>query len=124
MADIKEEFEKADPQKSAEESVGAEKELGEHKERLPSPEVESHEKLRQEIEAMDVNDGLKPQVSQTAQDIKSNTPEEKIKKLLLIAQQKGVVYAVNVAKKMDDPYVLDMLHDALAKEGLYKKFKQ
>ena len=39
------------------------------------------------------------------------------------AKSKGVVYAVNVAKKMDDPFVLDKLHDNLAKEGYYKSFK-
>lgn len=95
----------------------------EHTEPRQNQEVLDQTTLRQEIEAMDVDDDLKPQVSQAASDLKNAAPDEKIKKLLLVAEQKGVVYAVTVAKKMDDPYVLDMLHDALAAQGHYKKFK-
>ena len=91
----------------------------------PEPQEASDQKeLRQKIEAMDVDDSVKPQVSQTAQDIKTAGQDEKIKKLLLVAEQKGVVYAVSVAKKMDDPHVLDVFHDALAAQGFYKKFKE
>lgn len=53
------------------------------------------------------------------------TPEQEgqIKLLLETAKKKGVVEAVAAAKKINDPYLLDIFHDVLAKEGLYKKFK-
>lgn len=91
---------------------------------LPSPEMGQQEDLRAKIEAMDLDDATAAQATQTAQSLQGAGQEEKIKKLLLLAQEKGVIYAVNVAKKMDDAYILDMFHDALAKEGLYAKFKE
>lgn len=102
--------ERVEPAESQE--LPAEKEANEQKE------------LRQKIETAGLDDGLKQQATQTAQTLTGATQEEKIKKLMLIVEQKGIIYAVNVAKKMDDPYVLDMFHDALAEQGLYKKFKE
>jgi hypothetical protein len=46
--------------------------------------------------------------------------EMKVKKLLEIAKAKGVIFAVSVAKKINDPYVLDSLHDRLIEGGYYK----
>jgi hypothetical protein len=40
--------------------------------------------------------------------------ESKIQKLLDLAGSKGVVYAVKVARSLEDYYALDMMHDALA----------
>ena len=48
--------------------------------------------------------------------------KEKIEHLLKIAREKGVVFAIKVAKEMKDPHILDILHDILAKEGYYKDF--
>ena len=65
----------------------------------------------------------KLQVTAQAETIKSLPDQEKIKKLLGIAKKKGVVYAVNIAKRMNSDFILDTLHDTLAKEGYYKNFK-
>ena len=58
-----------------------------------------------------------------ALDVKSigaTTDEEsKIQKLLDLAQSKGVVYAVKVARDLKDYYALDMMHDALV-DKLYE----
>lgn len=40
--------------------------------------------------------------------------EEKVHKLVELAQVKGVAHAVRVAKRMNDLYVLDTMHDELA----------
>lgn len=57
---------------------------------------------------------------------KKNDAEDQIQHLLDLSKVKGVVYAVKVARQVDDNYILDMLHDkmigeefqkALAKEG-------
>lgn len=114
----------AAPVQRPREALPEQKESLEKKEAIEGSQPETGETLRQKIEAMDIDDGLKPQASQTASDLKTAAPQEKINKLLLIAKEKGVAYAVSVAKKMGDPYVLDMLHDALAREGLYKQFKE
>jgi hypothetical protein len=81
-----------------------------------------HKKIRREIETMDLDENLKLQASAKANDMRSLDSKEKIKTLLQIAQKKGVIFAVKVAKNMNDPYILDTFHDALAKEGYYKKF--
>jgi hypothetical protein len=77
--------------------------------------------LRANIERMDLDDGLKTQANSQAQQMKSLADDAKLAKLLDDAKKKGVIYAVTVAKKMD-PYILDSLHDLLAKEGYYKNF--
>jgi|SRR3989344_2711506 len=80
------------------------------------------QKMRQEIENMDLDDSLKLQATNHANDIKYLEDDAKVKKLLQVAKDKGVVVAVRAAKNLNNPYVLDALHDALAKEGHYKKF--
>jgi len=93
-----------------------------------APEKESsYEKivsdgLRREIELMDVDDNLKKQAEQKANQIHALADDDKLKKLLVIAKEKGLVFAIKVAKSMNDPFILDTLHDALAKEGFYKDF--
>ena len=89
-----------------------------------SGQAEDIKALRQEIEKTDIDDSLKLQAQTQAQDMAGLDEEKKIKKLLELANAKGIIYAVAVAKKMDDPYVLDKLHDTMAAEGLYKNFKQ
>ena len=73
--------------------------------------------------ADNLDDNLEKQVQSHVNDLNALEEENKLKKLLEIAELKGVIFAVNVAKKMDDPYMLDILHDSLAKEGYYKNLK-
>lgn len=50
-----------------------------------------------------------------ARHIGAMTDEEsKVQKLLDLAQVKGVVHAVKVARSLKDYYVLDMMHDELS----------
>jgi len=80
--------------------------------------------LKDKIEKMELDDSLKQQIQNTAQTIKNLKDEKKIKILLETAKEKGVVYAINVAKKMNDAYLVDTLHDVLSESGLYKKFSK
>src|SRR3989338_2408635 len=89
---------------------------------LSKEELDIQKKIREKIEEIHLDSDAKQQAGNQAQSIKYLQEEGKIKSLLKIVKEKGVVYAVNVAKKMDDPYILDELHDILAKEGYYKKF--
>jgi hypothetical protein len=45
--------------------------------------------------------------------------ESRVKNLVDIAMQKGVVHAVNVARHIDDNYVLDKFHDKMMAEELH-----
>jgi hypothetical protein len=59
-------------------------------------------------------------IASDAQSIGAITDEEsKIQKLLDLAGTKGVVYAVKVARKLDDYYALDVMRDTLA-DKLYE----
>ena len=80
------------------------------------------EELKREIELMQLDDNLKKQAEQKANKISFLADDDKLEKLMAIAREKGVIFAVKVAKSMNDPFILDTLHDALAKEGLYKDF--
>ncbi|MSU54748.1 MAG: hypothetical protein EXS48_02890 [Candidatus Staskawiczbacteria bacterium] len=91
------------------------------KEQSVAPSDE-HEKIKAQIENMVLGDDAKIQVQTHSNDFQSLEATGKIEKLLQLTKQKGVIFAVAVAKKMNDPYVLDTLHDTLAKEGYYKEF--
>jgi len=92
-------------------------------EREPSAEDKNIEReLFREIEMMQIDENLKKEAEQKANKIHFLGDDEKIKHLLEVAREKGVVFAVKVAKSMNEPYLLDTFHDLLAKEGLYKDF--
>jgi len=82
------------------------------------------EGLKREIELMQIDDSLKIEAGQKANKIQTLADDDKLKELLRIAKEKGVIYAIQVCKKMNDPYLLDTLHDMLAKEGYYTKFSK
>lgn len=104
-----------------------EKELGgegiEKKEILINQEELIKDQLQKEVEKIKLSPSLKDDVQQKAVQIQSLTPKGKLQKLLQLAQDRGVAFAVTVAKNMNDPYTLDTFHDTLAKEGLYQKFQ-
>jgi hypothetical protein len=80
------------------------------------------EELKREIELMNIDDNLKKQAEQKANKISFLADDDKLKKLMALAREKGVVFAIKTAKSMNDPFILDTLHDALAQEGFYKDF--
>lgn len=55
-------------------------------------------------------------VIKTAKDLKSLDKTNQVKSLVNLSFTKGVFFAVEVAKKLDDPYILDELHDELVKQ--------
>ena len=92
----------------------------ERKETSPYESVVSDE-LKKEIEMMELDDTEKVEAKKKAEKIEFLGEKEKVEHLLDLAREKGVVFAIQVAKKMGDSYILDILHDILAQEGLYKK---
>lgn len=80
------------------------------------------EELKQEIEMMEQDDKTKAEAKNKAEKIRVLGEKEKIEHLLEIARDKGVIFAIQVARKMNEPYILDILHDTLGKEGFFKDF--
>lgn len=102
--------------------------VGHEKEDLSVEQEPDQQELRQAMEKLGLDDGAPAQASasdeSTVRQAGGPKQEEKVRKLMDVAKEKGVVFAVAMAKKLNDPYVLDMFHDALAAQGLYKKFKE
>ncbi len=94
--------------------------------------TEKEKIIRHELLEQTSKRKLAPQLKDVEEEVKKKTEElklkslnqeEKIKYLLNLAQEKGVVFAVKVAQKLGDDYCLDVFHDILAKNSLYKQFK-
>lgn len=84
-----------------------------------SPEKEK-EMLRQTVSERIAQPSSQPVATQSVQQVQSQPKERQIKLLTDLAFEKGIPHAVEVVKKMDNPYLLDEFHDALVDE-LYKK---
>ncbi|MCD6148291.1 hypothetical protein J7J18_02855 [bacterium] len=106
------------------EEIQEKKERGEEKEFLTAEEKIIKEKLRREIELMKINPELQDEARKKAQEIKELDVQGKIKNLLLAAEQEGVAFAVKIAEGLKDSYLLDVFHDILARDGLFKRFKK
>lgn len=86
-------------------------------------EIITKEALKREIDTMELDDDLKAEAVEKAKRIQTLGEEEKIEHLLGITKDKGIAFAVKVAKQMNDPFVLDTFHDILVKEwASYKQF--
>ena len=96
-------------------------EAKETQEKSANDEIVNKE-LRRVIELMELDESLKIEAQKKAAKIQVLADDDKLKKLLEIAQEKGVLLAIKTAKSMNDPFLLDAFHDILAREGYYQKF--
>lgn len=64
--------------------------------------------------------GQQKAVAQKVQQIRKQSKERQIQLLIELAFEKSIAQAVEVAKQLDNPYLLDEFHDALVDE-LYNK---
>ncbi|MFA6190051.1 MAG: hypothetical protein WC711_00860 [Candidatus Staskawiczbacteria bacterium] len=84
--------------------------------------------LRREIEKMELNPDLAKEVEVQKEKLEYLGEQGKIQHLLELAKAKGgregLVFAVQTAKTMNEPYLLDLLHDVLVSEGLYQKLEK
>jgi hypothetical protein len=112
------------PKEIVEELYREKKEELEKRELLTEKEKAIREKLEEEIVKIKLSPTLTDEAKKKAIQIKSLNEKGKLKNLLDIVKTNGVAFAVDVARRMNDPYILDIFHDILAREGLYKKFKK
>jgi len=78
--------------------------------------------LLREINLSQSLDGNTVSVEDKKKKINFIDKKDKINILIKIAKEKGIDAAVKAAKEMNDPYILDTLHDILAKDEYYKNF--
>ena len=64
------------------------------------------------------------QIAKKAKEIESEPKERQIQLLVNLAFEKGIVQAVEVAKGLNNPYLLDELHDVLVDEYYNKLVEQ
>jgi len=82
------------------------------------------EQLEKEVIKMRGRTDLEDEAKDEALKIKALKTEERLKRLLGIAQAKGMVMAIRICKEMEDPYLLDIFHDTLASNGYYKSLSR
>lgn len=82
--------------------------------------------LRREIDLLAENPATEKDAEIEREKIAYLGEAEKIEHLLQLAREKGgqagVVLAVQIVKKMNEPYLTDLLHDSLSNGGFYKQF--
>jgi hypothetical protein len=111
--------------------VEAEKSF-EAKETLPKTEEEpakeiisaekdsAYNKILSKIKTSAAGDTNDEEIKSDAQEaIEKQDAESQIQHLVDIAQTKGVIHAVKVAKHLEDNYILDMFHDRLLSDELH-----
>ena len=112
--------------------IEAEKSL-EPKEALPKSEEEpakeiisaekdsAYNKILSKVKTPAAKDTNEEEVKIDAEKaIEKQDAESQIQHLVDIALEKGVIHAVNVAKHLEDNYVLDMFHDKLLSDELHE----
>lgn len=60
-------------------------------------------------------------ISQSANDLLSMDDQAQLSELIKLTFSKGVAFALDVARKLENPLVLDTFHDLLARDELYYK---
>jgi len=111
-----------------EEIFELEKKLAEKKQELAEKqEFEKHDKdilrevVKERISQVKVSTKPPaPQIAKKAKEIGVESKERQIQLLIDLVFQKGVEHAIEVARRLDNPYLLDELHDSLV-DKLYKK---
>jgi len=89
---------------------------------LTPNEKELKKQLQEKMEGIQLSAPVQQQTAQAAQDLSTQSLEQKVKQLLDFAQTKGLEYSVDIAKKTNDPLLIDLYHDILAKDGYFQKF--
>lgn len=89
---------------------------------IKKAESEELKELREKISKIQIKKEEKEKAGAEAEKLKYLSAKEKVEKILVLAATKGLAFAVETAKKLGDPLVLDLVHDILAKDKNYQKF--
>lgn len=110
----------------AEKMYSARKESAEEKEAGPEllneTEKLNREELVKKMQSKQLSDEDTVAVQAHAVDVsRASGAGAQLTKLVNLAHAKGVLYAIEVARKMRDPHLLDALHDMLAKDDNFRQ---
>ena len=80
--------------------------------------------IQDTMESIVLNDDAKAQALDDAGNLQQIEDDKKVEELLKLAKTKGrgVVYAITVAEKMGNSYVIDKLHDKMSAD--WQDYKQ
>ena len=99
------------------EGVESNREAQENKDR-----AEARQEIIREIEKTGLGPEETGQAAKQADDIKDETEQEQIQRLLELAEARGLVFAVETARKMNNHLLLDKFHDALVEDRIFRKY--
>lgn len=86
---------------------------------------EAQKRVREEI--IEAGKGLLPlqttdEASKAASELLTLDDRAQLSELIKLAFTKGVIFSLNVGRKLQNPLVLDTFHDLLASDDLYYRF--
>ena len=90
--------------------------------KLTEEEKEERKKFKEEIKKVKLPHEKRLEAQKEADTLREETVKGKVSHLLDLARTKGVVFADRVARESKNPLIIDLFHDILAKNGLFKKF--
>ncbi|OGZ58742.1 MAG: hypothetical protein A3B96_03195 [Candidatus Spechtbacteria bacterium RIFCSPHIGHO2_02_FULL_43_15b] len=100
-------------------------EFKERQEMTGSSEIQmERERLSQKSDDKQLSPEEEEEVRKEKLKIEKLDSDGRVKRIFDITKEKGVVFAVKLARALGDPYVEDKLHDILAKDENYKKFER
>jgi len=114
--------EKEELEKQIEARLKIEKQLERKPEFLTEEEKKEKEKIEKKIEKAEFPVKEEEKLKEEAKKIEKMTLPGKVSRLFEIASEKGLFSALKIAETIGDGYLIDVFHDLLAKNGLYKKF--
>lgn len=109
---------KEEEQKKNEEKLSLEQEIVEKEQKF----IPEEEKINESLKTKPIDNSFQKTNKKQAVSISGIQRQRQVKMLTDLAMERGVHYAISVAKKMENAYVLDELHDTLVDE-LYEELK-
>ena len=90
------------------------------KEIISAEKDDAYSKILSKVKASPAVDMNDEEVKNDAKEaIEKQDAESQIQHLVDIAENKGIIHAVKVAKHLEDNYILDMFHDRLLSDELH-----
>lgn len=91
---------------------------------LTKEEEQAKQQLSQELAGAAPPPAAQQKIQKHTEKIQGLPLKVKLERLVELAFEEGPLVAVRVAQRLNDAFLLDALHDTLAKDKLYEKLKQ
>lgn len=104
---------------SSEENIQIEKEP-----RVEEQEKPTFEKKEPMVEKKENLEEIQGSEEKSHDDLKNLDQKNQVERLIKIAQEKDIGEAIKIAEDLNDPFVLDGLHDSLTSNEKYQQMVQ